>query len=138
MVKILIVDDHKMYREGLKEMLAENPDILVAGEASSGQEALSMIREDGYEVIVLDISMPDMDGFEVLKNLKDSEIKVQVLILSIHPEEHYIVQAFKAGAVGYLTKNRAPRELISAIKTVSSGKKYISPGIDIELGGVIE
>ncbi|MBC8401942.1 MAG: response regulator transcription factor [Candidatus Marinimicrobia bacterium] len=130
MVKVLIVDDHELYREGLKDLLSGNPDIMVTGEASNGQEALSMIAENDYRVVLLDITMPGIDGIEVLEKLKDSESKVKVLMLSIQSEEHYLVRAFKAGASGYLTKNRAPRELISAIKTVSSGGKYLSPNRD--------
>ena len=133
MLKVLLVDDHNLYRQGIKDMLAQDSEIEVAGEANNGQDALKMIRDNGYEVIVLDITMPDMDGIEVLKQLQNSALNVRVLILSIHPEELYLHRVFQFGAAGYLTKSRAPRELISAIKAVASGRKYTSPDMDVSL-----
>jgi DNA-binding NarL/FixJ family response regulator len=124
MLKILLVDDHDKYRNGVNRILSEDPDIRVTGEASNGKEALRMIKKHNYDVIVLDITLPDIDGIEILKQILTFKLKAHVLMLSIHPQKIYAAQALKTGATGYLTKSRAPRELISAIKTVAEGKAY--------------
>ncbi|MEK6680327.1 MAG: response regulator transcription factor [Nitrospirota bacterium] len=129
MIKILIADDHAIVRKGLKQILADAPDIASIDEAGSGQEALKKVRENNYNVVLLDISMPGMSGVDVLKQLKTERPKLPVLILTMHPEEQYAVRILKAGASGYLTKESAPDELISAIQKVSQGGKYISPSL---------
>lgn len=126
MIKILIADDHAIVREGLKQIVAETPDMVVADEASSGHEVLDKVRSNEYTVVVLDISMPGGDGLNILKQIKKEKLKLPVLVLSVHPEEQYAVRVLKAGAAGYLTKESAPGELISAIRRVSSGRKYVS------------
>ncbi len=126
MIKILIADDHAIVREGLKQIVAETPDMVVADEASSGHEVLDKVRNNEYTVVVLDISMPGGDGLNILKQIKKEKLKLPVLVLSVHPEEQYAVRVLKAGAAGYLTKESAPGELISAIRRVSSGRKYVS------------
>ncbi len=126
MIKILIADDHAIVREGLKQIVAETPDMVVADEASSGHEVLDKVRNNEYTVVVLDISMPGGDGLNILKQIKKEKFKLPVLVLSVHPEEQYAVRVLKAGAAGYLTKESAPSELISAIRRVSSGRKYVS------------
>jgi len=127
--KILIADDHPIVREGFKQVLSETSDMLVADEASNGQEVLNLVQKNNYDVILLDISMPGRSGLEILKELKGENPKLPVLIVSIYPEEQYAVRAFRAGASGYLTKASAPNELISAIRKVSKGGRYISSSL---------
>ena len=129
MIKILVADDHAVVREGLKQILSETPDMVVAAEAGSAQEVLNKVWEDSYDVVLLDISMPGRGGLDVLKQLKDEKPGLPVLILSIYPEEQYAVRALKAGASGYLTKESAPDELIAAIRKISQGRKYVSASL---------
>jgi two-component system invasion response regulator UvrY len=129
MIKILIADDHPIVRQGFKQVLQDTADLVVADEAGNGQEVLSLVSKKDYDVILLDISMPGKNGLEVLKELKVLNPKIPVLILSIYPEEQYAIRALKAGASGYLTKASAPEELISAIRKVSRGGKYISSSL---------
>src|SRR4030042_6515423 len=115
MLKILVVDDHVIVREGLKQILADNPDIVVSGEASNGGEALHRVSKNKYDLVLLDISMPDRSGLEVLRDLRSQKPKLPVMILTMHTEEQYALRAFKEGASGYITKESAPEELIDAI-----------------------
>lgn len=126
MLKILIVDDHAVVRAGLKQILAETPDLQVAGEAGTGREALEQALHGSFDLVLLDISMPDMNGLDVLKELRKENEELPILMLSMYPEEQYAIRALKAGARGYLTKESAPAELISAIRKVSQGGRYIS------------
>ena len=126
MIKILIADDHTIVREGLKQIVSNAPGLLVTGEAASGKETLDRARKDDFDVILLDIAMPEKDGLAILKQLKQEKQDVPVLMLSMYPEEQYAVRSLKMGAAGYLTKITAADELIKAIKKVSTGKKYIS------------
>lgn len=126
MLKILIVDDHAVVRAGLKQILAETPDLQVAGEAGNGREALELALHGSFDLVLLDISMPDMNGLDVLKELRKENEELPILMLSMYPEEQYAIRALKAGARGYLTKESAPAELISAIRKVSQGGRYIS------------
>ena len=140
MVRIIIVDDHPIVREGLKKILENTPDITVVDEAGSGEELLNKIRKNNYDLILLDISMPGRGGLELLEQLKLEKHNLKILILSIHSEENYAVRALRTGASGYLTKDKAPFELIEAIRKVSRGGKYVSPSLaeklafDLELG----
>ena len=129
MIRILIADDHAIFREGLKHILSESPDVKVAAEARNGQEVLEKIWSEKYDMVLLDISMPGMSGLEVLKQLKIEKPKLPVLVLSMHPEEQYAVRVLRAGASGYLTKESAPDELITAIRKVSQGRKYITSSL---------
>lgn len=126
MIRVLIVDDHAIVRQGLKRILAETPDMAVAGEAESGAEALKKIREEEWDVVLLDVSMPGRNGIDVLKQIMSENRGIRVLILSMYPEDQYAVRMFKAGASGYMTKETAPEELVEAIRKVAAGKKYIS------------
>ncbi|MCK4352835.1 response regulator transcription factor [candidate division WOR-3 bacterium] len=126
MIKILIADDHPIIREGLKQIIAEIPDMAVADEASNGQEVLDKVWKNDYDVVLLDISMPGRSGLDILKQLKNQRPKLPVLVLSVHPEEQYAVRVLRAGASGYLTKENASDELITAIRKVSQGRKYVS------------
>jgi DNA-binding NarL/FixJ family response regulator len=138
MLKILIADDHAIVRQGLKQIVTETPDMIVAGEASNGQELLSKIQENDYDVVVLDITMPGRDGIDVLKQLRSERPELPILMLSIHPEEQYALRALKAGASGYLTKESAPDELVVAIRKVSRGGKYISSSLAEKLAFELE
>jgi two-component system invasion response regulator UvrY len=138
MLKILIADDHAIVRQGLKQIVTETRDMIVAGEASNGQELLSKIKEGEYDVVVLDITMPVRNGMDVLRQLRSEKPRLPVLMLSIHPEEQYALRALRAGASGYLTKESAPDELVVAIRKVSSGGKYISTSLAEKLAFEIE
>ena len=138
MIKILIADDHTMFREGLKHILAEYPDVVVTDEANNGQEVLDKIWKNDYDMVLLDITMPGMTGLEALKQLKNDRPKLPVLILSMHPEEQYAIRVLRAGASGYLTKESAPDELITAIRKISQGRKYITPSLAERLASEFE
>ena len=129
MIRILVVDDHAIVREGLKQILADVNDMAVRDEAGNGQEALAKIRDGEFDVVLLDISMPGRSGLEILKEIKAERPKLPVLILSMHAEEQYAIRALRAGASGYLTKASAPDELIGAIRKVSCGRKYVSSSL---------
>ena len=129
MIKVLIADDHPIVRQGLRQILADMPDMEVAGEAATAQETLDQVRVGGWDVLVLDITMPDRSGFDILKELKLEQPQLPVLVLSIHAEDQLAVRVLKAGASGYLTKENAPNELVKAICKVVSGGKYISPAL---------
>lgn len=132
-IRVFIADDHAIVREGLKQILAESPDIIVAGEAENGVDALKLFRKAKCQVMLLDISMPDRSGIDVLKLIKKEHPEIAVLMLSMHREDQYAIRSLKAGASGYLTKQSAPRELVTAIRQVAGGLKYISPALAQEL-----
>jgi DNA-binding NarL/FixJ family response regulator len=129
MIKIIIADDHPIVRAGMKQIISEASDLMVADEARDGYKLLSKIREEKFDVVILDITMPRMDGLDVLKQLKIEQPKLPVIVLSIHPEDQYALRVLKAGASGYVTKASAPDELINAIRKVFRGGRYISPSI---------
>jgi len=126
-IRILIVDDHAIVRQGLRRILEETKGMKVAGEAANGVEALKMLRTEKFDVILLDISMPEKNGIDTLKLIMDRNRDARVLMLSMYPEDQYAVRLMKAGASGYLTKETAPEQLVEAIRTVVEGKKHISP-----------
>ena len=128
-IRVFIADDHAIVREGLKQILAESPDIIVAGEAENGTDAVRTFRKSKCKVILLDISLPDKSGIEVLKQIKKESPELAVLMLSMHREDQYAIRALKAGASGYLTKQSAPKELVTAIRQVASGQKYVSAAL---------
>jgi DNA-binding NarL/FixJ family response regulator len=129
LIKVLIADDHPIVRQGLRQILSETADMEVAGEAVNSQEALDQVRVGGWDVLVLDVTMPGRSGFDILKELKYEQPDLPVLVLSIHAEEQLAVRVLKAGASGYVTKENAPNELVKAIRKVVSGGRYISPGL---------
>ena len=127
--KILIVDDHEVVREGVKKIFNQEPGTGVFGEASTASDALKFVREQDWDVVVLDLSLGGRDGLELLKELKQIRPKLPVLILSMHSEEQYARRAFKAGAAGYVTKDSSSAELREAVNRVSAGGKYVTPAL---------
>lgn len=138
MIRILIADDHFIVREGLKQIVSDVPDMIVVDEANDGQEALKKALAGSFDIIILDISMPLKGGLDVLQELKQQKPDANVLVLSVHPEEHYAMRVLKAGASGYLTKESAPDELVMAIRRISQGRKYITNSLAEKLAGVVE
>ena len=126
MIRILIADDHMIIREGMRQIVSDTSDIVIADEAGTGHEVLNKALTNDYDVVVLDITMPGVSGLDVMKQIKRQKPKLPILVLSVHPEEQYALRVLKAGASGYLTKESASDELIAAIRKVSSGKKYIT------------
>jgi DNA-binding NarL/FixJ family response regulator len=126
MIKVLVVDDHPIVRQGLKQVISEESDMAVFGEAQNSQEVFELIREQDWDVVVLDITMPGRGGLDVLRDIKHERPKLPVLMLSVHPEDQYAVRTLKAGASGYLTKESAPEELVRAIRKILRGGKYVS------------
>ncbi|WP_459993129.1 response regulator [Methylosoma difficile] len=126
MIKILMADDHAIVRAGLKQILADVPDMKVCGEACSGDEVLKLIRTDTWDVLLLDIAMPGKNVLELIKLAKQQNPNQPILILSMYPEDQYAIRMLKSGADGYLTKESAPDQLVAAIRKVAKGGKYIS------------
>ncbi len=129
MVRILIADDHPIVRTGLKQILADDPGIHLAGEATNSSEVIDFLWKHDCDLVLLDIGMPGRSGLEIIGEIKQIKPNIGVLILSIYPEEQYAVRALRAGASGYLTKSSAPIELILAIHKVSKGGKYVSQNL---------
>jgi len=138
MTKALIADDHPIVRQGLRQLLHEEPDMEMVGEAADSDSVLELAGQQDWDIVILDITMPGRGGLDVLKELRQNYPKLPVLILSIHPEDQYAVRALKAGAAGYLTKESAPEELIRAMRTVLKGKKYISASLAEKLADYLE
>ncbi len=136
-IRVLIADDHAIVREGLKQILADTRDIVVAGHAENGSDAIHLVRDKACDVLLLDISMPDRNGIDVLKQLRKEAPKLAVLMLSMHREDQYAIRSLKAGAAGYLNKQSAPAELVNAIRQVASGRKYVSAALAQELANQI-
>jgi len=137
MIRVYITDDHAIVRQGLKQILADTRDISFAGEAETGADAVKGVRDTPCDVLLLDISLPDRNGIEVLKQIKREHPKLPVLMLSMHMEREFAIRALKAGAAGYLTKQSAPMQLVAAIRHVSAGKKYLTPSIAEEVANAI-
>ena len=129
MIKVIIVDDHSVVRRGLKQIIEDEPDMKVAGEAKNAGECFSLVRTTDCTLIILDITLPDRSGLDVLKQLKYEYPTLPVLILSIHPEDLYGLRLIKAGASGYMMKEGAPEELVKAIRKVNAGGKYVSASL---------
>ena len=128
-MRILIADDHPIFRAGLKEILAKDADVESIGEADNGHKALELARKQRWDVVVLDITMPGKDGLEVLQELRRERPKLPVLVLSAHSEDQLALRLLKAGAAGYLTKDKAPKVLLSAMRKVLGGGKYVSESL---------
>ncbi len=126
MTRIIIVDDHPVVRAGLKQIISAAGDMVVADEVGTAEELIESLRRSDFDLAILDITLPGMDGFEALKRIKQMRPGLSVLILSMHSEEQFAARALKAGAAGYLTKTSAPKELIEAVRQIVRGKKFIS------------
>lgn len=125
-IRVFIADDHAIVREGLKQIAMGHPQIIVAGEAATGNDALAAISTGDFDVVVLDLSLPDRSGIDVLAGMKASKPQLPVLILSVAREDEFALRALRAGASGYLEKRTAPEQLITAIQRLAQGKKYLS------------
>ncbi|RPJ11930.1 MAG: DNA-binding response regulator [Deltaproteobacteria bacterium] len=133
--QIFIVEDHRLFREGLKAMLSPSQEYEIIGEAEDGLEAIRLIKKQKPDLVLLDLSMPRMNGLSVLREIKGAMPEVKILVLSIHESDQYVLQAFEAKADGYAIKDSSREELRVAIRSVLEGKKYISPGV---AGNVLE
>lgn len=128
-IRVAIVDDHAVVREGLRRILAGADEVEVVGEAADGVAALGIVRSRKCDLMLLDVSMPGMNGFDVLHAIRHDGAGISVLMLSMHPEDQFALQALKAGAAGYLNKNTGPSQLLAAIRTVGRGRKYVSAAV---------
>ena len=133
MIRVLVADDHTVVRRGVLQILSEAADMLAAGEASTGGEVLRLVQENHYDVLVLDMNMPEGSGLEVLYQLRTLRPSLRTLILSMYPERQYAVRALKAGAAGYLTKESASHELVTAVRKIAVGGRYITQTLAEEL-----
>jgi len=133
MIRIVVADDHTIVREGLKQLLSTTSDFCVVGEAKDGHEVLERIRALDFDVLLLDMSMPGRSGFELIKQVRAEKPKLRILVLSMHEEEQYAVRAIKSGASGYLTKESAPAQLVSAIRKVAGGGAFITDSVAQQL-----
>jgi DNA-binding NarL/FixJ family response regulator len=129
----MIADDHPIVRQGFRQLISTRRDMLVAAEAGSGQEALDTLKQKKFDLVILDITLPDRSGLDVLKHIKREKPGLPVLVLSVHPENQYAARVIKAGAAGYLMKDSATEELVDAILTILNGKRYISSSLASEL-----
>lgn len=127
MIRVLVADDHTLFREGLKRVLTEATGIVVAGEAAHGADVLARLRESAFDVALLDINMPHRSGLEALGQIRKLWPQLPVIMLSMYPEEQYAMEAFRAGAAGYLTKGAGSEELVTAIRKVAAGGRHASP-----------
>lgn len=125
-MKVLVVDDHPVLREGVKTILRSTPSVAEVDEASDGLQALAKIRKNNYDLLILDISLPGASGLDILQSMRDSGIECRSMILSLHPEEVYASRAFKLGSVGYICKSAAFEEISEAIRRVAQGGRYVS------------
>lgn len=132
-IQVIVIDDHDILRAGLKQILGETADMEVVAEGESGAEAVRLAEKHKADVMLLDISLPDRNGIEALKQIKKANSSIAILMLSMYREDQYAVRALKAGAAGYLSKQKASAELVGAIETVAKGKKYITPEVALAL-----
>ena len=132
-IKVIIADDHPLFRRGLKNAFSETPDIEVVDEAESGDDLLKKIPGSNLNVILMDVAMPGKTGLDLLKQLRDEQPKLPVLVLTVYPEEHYAVRYFKAGASGFITKESSTDQIYAAVRKVANGGKFASPEITEKL-----
>jgi DNA-binding NarL/FixJ family response regulator len=137
LIKVLVADDHAIVRRGLRQILSETPDIMVAGEASTAPEVMTLVREQRWTVVILDISLPGATGLQLLVDVKREKADTPVLVLTAHPEEQYAVRAIRAGAAGFLNKESAPEKLIEAVRKVAGGGRYVSAELAETLASVL-
>ncbi len=133
MIKVLLVDDHALFRQGLRELLAKAPDMRVAAEAGSYAQAIEMLRANDISVVVADLSMPGRDGIDLISYIKTSKPDVAILVLTMHEDSEYAARALRGGASGYMTKASTSEDLISAIRRIATGRSYVSPSVSEQL-----
>lgn len=127
MVKVLIADDHALFRDGLKRIFSETDDIEVVAEAIDGKDTIKKAKEYDWDIALLDINLPDMNGLEVLKRISSANLPSYVLVLSMYPEEEYAIRAIRSGASGYMTKDSPTDQLINVVRRLANGGKYVNP-----------
>ncbi|MCF7803520.1 MAG: response regulator transcription factor [Candidatus Marinimicrobia bacterium] len=133
MIDILVADDHKVVRAGLKKIFEQITDLNIADVATTGQEVIDKVSKENFDVVIMDISIPGQDGLAVTEFLRTNHPDVRVLVLSIYPEDLYAVRAIKAGAFGYLNKKSTAQEIISAVRTIANGQRYVPPAVGKQL-----
>ena len=139
MIKVLIADDHDIVREGVKQIVSETNDIVVGGEARSGAEALERVRAGGCDLVILDLNLPDRSGLEVLSQIRSMAPHIPVLVFSMHQQASYATRVLKAGAAGYVSKDSARAHLVTAIRKVAAGERYLTPELAESLAfGVLD
>jgi two-component system, NarL family, invasion response regulator UvrY len=136
-IKVLVADDHAVVRRGLRQILTETSDILVGGEASTAGEVRQLVRDQRWDVIVLDVNMPGGSGLDLLGELRRQVPGVRILVLTVYPEDQYAVRAIRAGAAGFLTKESAPERLIEAVRKIASGGRYVSAELAETLASLV-
>jgi len=137
-MKIIIVDDHELIREGLKKVTAKESDIEVMGEASNSVELFELLDKHEVDIVLLDISLPGRSGLDIITDIKIQAPDTKILILTMHPEDRFAIQALRAGASGYITKNNASRSLVAALRKISEGRKYITSNLAEQLASELE
>jgi two-component system invasion response regulator UvrY len=138
MIRVLVADDHPLLRSGIKQVLGQESDVAVLGEAEDSEQVLQRIDEQGWDVVVLDIAMPGRSGLDALREIRRRRPNLPVLVLSMHSEEQFAIRAIKAGASGFISKSDAPTEIVRAIRKVVTGKKYVSASLAETLANAIE
>ena len=138
MIRVLVADDHAVVREGIKRIISSAGDMTVAGEANDGKELLTKVTAGDCDVVLMDLAMPGTSGLEVLQEIRRQSPKLPVLVLSMHPEDQYAVRTLMAGASGYIHKGHPPNELVSAIRTVAAGRKYITAEVAESLASHVD
>lgn len=137
MIKVLVADDHAVVRRGLRQILAETPDIMVGGEAANGADVMKLVRDQRWDVVVLDINLGGQSGIELLGDIKKDRPELPVLILTVYSEDQYALRALRAGAAGFLTKESAPENLIDALRKVAAGGKYLTAEVAEKLASFV-
>lgn len=138
MIRVVVVDDHPLLRQGIVRILSDTADIVVVGEAASAAAAVDLVTRHAVDLLVLDLSMPGRGGFEVLGQLASWPHAPRTLVLSVHPEDQFAVRALRAGAHGYLNKEAAPEELVKAIRRIHAGGRYITPAVAEQIADAID
>ncbi len=132
-IRVVLADDHTIVREGLRRILSGQSDIEIFGEATNGYEVMDRVRAGGFDLLLLDLSMPGKSGVDLIRQIKDERPKLPVLVLTMHEEDQYALRAIRAGASGYLTKESAPEQLVAAIRKIAAGRLFISPNVAEQL-----
>lgn len=138
MIRLAIADDHPIVREGLRRIAVDDAGIIVTGEAATAAELFRLLASAAVDVVLLDVSMPGATFVETLVELRERHPSVKILVLSVHPEDQWAMRALRAGAAGYLTKDRSPEQLVQAIRRVARGGKYVSESLAEKLAGLVD